>query len=82
MLLNLAKHHDNPDKQSDSSIIWLRIRRVNLILHVSKTHFPRVLRANGDSKLCSDERVVYQVSHIQESFPIVITGKTQWQVRL
>lgn len=37
------------------------------------TYFPRVLRANSNAKLCSDEGVVDEVGDILERLPIILT---------
>lgn len=39
------------------------------------TYFPRVLGADSDAKLCSDEGVVDEVGHILEWLPVVLTGR-------
>lgn len=39
------------------------------------TYFPRVLRANSDTKFWSDEGVVDEVGHILKWLPVVLTGR-------
>lgn len=39
------------------------------------TYFPRVLRADGNAKLWSDEGVVDEAGHILEWFPVILTGR-------
>lgn len=42
-------------------------------------HLSRVVRTDGDAKICVDEGVVYQVSHILEGLPIVFADPVREQ---
>lgn len=46
------------------------------------TYFPRVLRANSDTKLWSDEGVVDEVGHILKWLPVVLTGREMFASKI
>lgn len=55
-----------------------RMMEMKNLAHVPSTYltyFSRVLRADGDTKLWSDERVVNEVGHVLKWLPVVLTGR-------